>query len=93
MGAPSVPDAMSAEEMLGMQRATAEAQLELEDQRMENMLDVEQQRTDMEQAEKERLKQQGVAEEAALAALENYVSEAESKLRAKEHKTSGKADA
>ena len=70
MGAPSVPEAMTAEEMLDMQRATAEAQLELEDQRLEHMLDVEQQRIDMEAAEKDRLKQQGVAEEAALQALE-----------------------
>ena len=42
MGAPSVPQTMSAEEMLDMQRSTAEAQLELEEQRMENMLEVEQ---------------------------------------------------
>lgn len=70
MGAPSIPKAMSAEEMLGMQKATAEAQLELEDKRMEHMLEVEQQRLDMESAEKDRLKQQAVAEEAALANMQ-----------------------
>ena len=70
MGAPSIPEAMTAEEMLGMQKATAEAQLELEDKRMEHMLDVESQRLDMEQAEKDRLKQQSVAEEAALANMQ-----------------------
>jgi len=70
MGAPSIPEAMSAEEMLGMQTATAEAQLALEDKRMEHMLDVESQRLDMEQAEKDRLKQQAVAEEAALANMQ-----------------------
>ena len=75
MGAPDIPEAMTSEEMLDMQRMTAEAQLELEDQRMENMLDVEQQRIDMEQAEKERLQQQGVAEEAALAAMESDLTD------------------
>ena len=70
MGAPSIPKAMSAEEMLGMQKATAEAQLDLEDKRMEHMLDVEQKRLSMEEAEKTRLKQQGVAEEAALANMQ-----------------------
>ena len=70
MGTPNIPEAMTADEMLGMQKATAEAQLELEDKRMVHMLEVEQKRTDMEQAEKERLKQQGVAEEAALANMQ-----------------------
>lgn len=70
MGAPNIPQAMSAEEMLGMQKATAEAQLDLEDKRMQHMLEVEQQRIDMESAEKDRLKQQAVAEEAALANMQ-----------------------
>ena len=70
MGAPSIPKAMSAEEMLGMQKATAEAQLDLEDKRMEHMLDVEQKRLSMEEAEKTRLKQQCIAEEAALANMQ-----------------------
>ena len=70
MGAPNIPKAMSAEEMLGMQKATAEAQLQLEDQRMDNMLEIEQKRIDMENAEKDRLKQQAVAEEAALANMQ-----------------------
>ena len=81
MGGPAVPDTMSAEEMLNMQRATAEAQLELEDQRMEHMLDVEKKRIDMEQAEKDRLKQQAVAEEAALSNLE---AELHSEIEAQE---------
>lgn len=74
MGAPDIPEAMSSEEMLDMQRMTAEAQLSLEDQRMENMLEVEQKRTDMAHAEKERQTQQGVAEQAALAAMETDLS-------------------
>lgn len=74
MGAPDIPEAMSSEEMLDMQRMTAEAQLSLEDQRMENMLEVEQKRTDMAHAEKERQQQQGVAEQAALAAMETDLS-------------------
>ena len=74
MGAPSVPETMSAEEMLGMQRSTAEAQLELESQRMDHMREVEQERISMQAAEADRLKQQGVAEEAALANLEQELS-------------------
>ena len=70
MGTPNIPEAMSAEEMLGMQKATAEAQLALEDKRMEHMLDVEQKRLSMEEAEKARLKQQSIAEEAALANMQ-----------------------
>ena len=70
MGTPNIPEAMTAEEMLGMQKATAEAQLELEDKRMDHMLDVEQKRISMEEAEKTRLKQQGIAEEAALANMQ-----------------------
>ena len=81
MGGPSIPDTMSAEDMLNMQRATAEAQLELEDQRMQHMLDVEQERMNMEQAEKDRLKQQSIAEEAA---LQNLETELHSEIDAQE---------
>jgi hypothetical protein len=70
-----MPETMSADDMLALQDKTAAAQAALEDQRHEHMLDVEKTRMEQEAAEADRLRQQGVAEEAALRDMESGIAD------------------